>query len=468
MRLPRATPTYDPVDQDAFRRILEAQINATTAAPQNGKPSTNLLGLYNVKDYGAKGDGSTDDVGPIQAAVNAAATAGGICYFPQATYIVSTALTLSVGKRNVLIGAGLDGTTIKHKTGGTVLDWSAGTHVVGSFGARIQDLTFDGNNGSGPVVQASNLTMMRIERVNIYGNGASGSPATAIGLKLVSIYDSRFTSIYVATCGGGAASNTTTPCVLLDCDNTAANNFNNCKFDDLHIEPGPQDGLLLYMLGNVTNPITDNQFFGLKTHGDPGTGRPDNALVKMSQYCQNNRFYEHIIGFGKSATLAQVECDGSRNSWYGCTCGLTIGLAPKYAFNFSANSDSCLLLHPSFKTPGSYTNCVNIAGSHNKVFLPPGSFSGATLYADTGTGTVVISDDTSLTTGLKFYSPQGVVLPIVGFNSVNPVSQPTGFGTPTGVARLINFPGATATLAQTTGAMADLLTVLKNYGLLGA
>jgi len=44
----------------------------------------------------------------------------------------------------------------------------------------------------------------------------------------------------------------------------------------------------------------------------------------------------------------------------------------------------------------------------------------------------------------------------------------TGFGTPTGNARLINFPGATATLVQTSGALADLLTELKAKGLIQA
>jgi hypothetical protein len=57
----------------------------------------------------------------------------------------------------------------------------------------------------------------------------------------------------------------------------------------------------------------------------------------------------------------------------------------------------------------------------------------------------------------------------IGFyGAVTPVLQATGFGTPTGVARLSNFPGATATLAQTSGALADLLTLLKSLNLIAA
>lgn len=49
-----------------------------------------IEGAYvNVLDYGAKGDGSTDDTAAIQAALNAASL-GGVVYFPKGEYVVST------------------------------------------------------------------------------------------------------------------------------------------------------------------------------------------------------------------------------------------------------------------------------------------------------------------------------------------------------------------------------------------
>jgi hypothetical protein len=43
---------------------------------------------FNVRDFGAKGDGVTDDYDAIQAAINACGTTGGVVVFPQGTYLL--------------------------------------------------------------------------------------------------------------------------------------------------------------------------------------------------------------------------------------------------------------------------------------------------------------------------------------------------------------------------------------------
>lgn len=56
---------------------------------------------YNVKDYGALGNGSHDDTEHIQNAINAAVAAGGgIVYFPNGIYIIGGALQTNIGGLN--------------------------------------------------------------------------------------------------------------------------------------------------------------------------------------------------------------------------------------------------------------------------------------------------------------------------------------------------------------------------------
>lgn len=55
--------------------------------------------VYNVKDYGAEGDGVTNDTVAIQATINACFTAGGgVVFIPARTYIISGALQNDIGE----------------------------------------------------------------------------------------------------------------------------------------------------------------------------------------------------------------------------------------------------------------------------------------------------------------------------------------------------------------------------------
>lgn len=65
--------------------------------------------VFNVKDYGAKGDGSTDDSAAIASAVAAAVAArGGVVYFPASSgaYLWTPATTLSLASSNGVVLAG--------------------------------------------------------------------------------------------------------------------------------------------------------------------------------------------------------------------------------------------------------------------------------------------------------------------------------------------------------------------------
>lgn len=93
----------------------------------------------NVKEFAAKGDGSTDDTVAIQAAMDAINAIGGGCvYFPPGTYILTQ---VTVGDNTWIQGAG-PGATILKSTVGTAYDGilTNKDHTAGNSYIVISDL----------------------------------------------------------------------------------------------------------------------------------------------------------------------------------------------------------------------------------------------------------------------------------------------------------------------------------------
>ncbi len=93
----------------------------------------------NVKAYGARGDGTTNDSAAIQAAINAAA---GTVYVPKGNYLVNTGLTLPSSchlefEAGALLKAGTNSMTVISTTAGF------------KTGIKLRNVAVDGNNKTG-------------------------------------------------------------------------------------------------------------------------------------------------------------------------------------------------------------------------------------------------------------------------------------------------------------------------------
>lgn len=95
-----------------------------------------------------------------------------------------------------------------------------------------------------------------------------------------------------------------------------------------------------------------------------------------------------------------------------------------------------------------------VPGSANEFML----INGSSVIGNAYTGIRMASN---LTVGIDLSNANFTTTPFLIPN------QTTGFGVPTGNSVISNFPGATATLAQTSASVSEILTILKSLGFIG-
>jgi hypothetical protein len=113
--------------------------------------------IVSVKNYGAVGDGVTDDTAAVTAAFNAVRTVGGSLYFPAGKYALAANIPVTLGANATLavFGAGADITQLVWAAGGGLT-----INLPGEANAvHVRDMTFvTGANGTGNGL-ALNLTI---------------------------------------------------------------------------------------------------------------------------------------------------------------------------------------------------------------------------------------------------------------------------------------------------------------------
>jgi hypothetical protein len=142
-------PAFSRRDFVAAGSLLAASA-FTSALPRQAAADTGSIpaGMLNVRDFGAKGDGATDDTKAIQRAMDKAALSNGAVFFPEGNYMCS--------ELKVPPGIGLHGLPAwSYRKGmGSILTLIDETspcliNLTGAFGAYLFGLCLNGNHLDG-------------------------------------------------------------------------------------------------------------------------------------------------------------------------------------------------------------------------------------------------------------------------------------------------------------------------------
>ena len=345
--------------------VSSAGTNATTAssftASVNGTAISGVVprlisdgfGDYvSVKDFGAVGDGVTDDTAAVQAADQQARALGATLLFPGGTYMVSQ-LVLYTGSN--WIGAGRDATTIKQIAGSNKdliygynsnANWGSITPVNFANGFTLKSLTLDGNSanntsGSGIAAFASRpiIEDVFIKNCAEYGMRTEYHDASA-GLDTFAM-EGYFSDIKIDTVGkhgwynSGPHDSTIIAVIVIDAGQSAANTYDGFYLNTgaTHIgchawtrAASVRARSALNVLGAGNNFSGGCQFEG---------GYTANAIIanQKNAFDSSTRFYAawngvNILLSGSSATVNRI-CGvlGDAAAGRPACVGLTFGAA---------------------------------------------------------------------------------------------------------------------------------------------
>lgn len=166
-------PTLSPAALQALSTPPSPAVLVPTA--------TDILGAFNVRDFGARGDGTTDDTASIQAAIDACdAAGGGVVYVPPGVYRVN-GLTIAADPapsgfpdrvcRVSIKGAGPGASVLKSNGSGTVLARSDNQFF--RWWGTIEGLEIDGSDTAAVGIDIDLAARFQIADLHVH-NCATG------------------------------------------------------------------------------------------------------------------------------------------------------------------------------------------------------------------------------------------------------------------------------------------------------
>lgn len=168
---------------DALIGFKQADTNGLISGAVGRTVHQKLQDLVSVRDFGATGDGTTDDTTAIQAAIYYAQTNGGCVYLPAGIYIISSSLNVQINSgglpftRPSIRGDGAGATTILQTANASGLVITGYTGNPADY-MDLEDFTLQSNavGDYGNAISFSDSAFVNINNVEVLGweNGVYG------------------------------------------------------------------------------------------------------------------------------------------------------------------------------------------------------------------------------------------------------------------------------------------------------
>ena len=286
----------------------------------------------NVRDYGAVGNGSTDDKQAIQNAINAVPSGGGVVYFPSGTYRITGKLTLS-DSQNCIILEGCGADTGPNGEGSIIYQYDGVDtefiEINGSDSITIRHLLFKGGTFWNSNTQDKGTTGGN-GAITAYRTGNGGNGHLFEHLRFLGITNS------IGLYGTG-----------------------QCTIRNIIIQqvPDTNDGNCIKLDQNGTNRIDQVRIDGCVIDGSPNPDTPENQ-----PYMSNSR----VRGLGLYNEMVTIFV--SNTSLIRCKSGVFINSSWDGDFLYFNNVEAERANEHGYDIagPGNYIDMVNCFASTNE------------------------------------------------------------------------------------------------------
>jgi hypothetical protein len=229
----------------------------------------------NVKWFGAKGDGSTNDDTPLTRVIEACSD-GDTIYCPSGTYVITA--TLEITRRLQVVGDGL-GTIFDYRGTGNVIQIDGSERLEGDVnGVLISDMVISGRSGSQNAVWMRKCHRSRFRNIYIRGCGEAGF---YIYGSLLNIFDNCQVSINLPAFVPSPATPKYGVRLINDGTfNPNANTFANLVVEGIVTSPGIGVALPDGVLSNVfIGGTSEGNLIGVQLGDSVGTGTLSNTFI---------------------------------------------------------------------------------------------------------------------------------------------------------------------------------------------